>query len=172
MNKKGLLHIYCGDGKGKTTAALGLGLRAAGNGMNVLIIQFLKGTHTSELETLKLIPNIKVIRCDRNYGFTFSMTEKDKAEITECHNKMLETAEKSNADLIILDEFCAAYKCGLLDREKAERLVLERSENTEMVLTGRQPHEKFTSAADYISEIHAVKHPYTQGISARKGIEY
>ncbi|MDO4294506.1 MAG: cob(I)yrinic acid a,c-diamide adenosyltransferase [Eubacteriales bacterium] len=175
-DKEGLLHIYCGDGKGKTTAALGLALRAAGSGMRVHIVQFLKGAPTSELVSLCRIPEISLERCDRNYGFTFSMSQKDKAELTACHNRMLKhaafLAQSGQIDLLILDEFNAAYGGGYLDREAAKELVLNRPEGLELVLTGREPDPVFTEAADYISCIEAVRHPYQKGISARKGIEF
>lgn len=172
----GLIHIYCGDGKGKTTAALGLALRAAGSGMKVLFVQLLKGAATGELLPLAEIADITVRRCDRDYGFTFTMNEEEKAAITACHNAMLreavELVQSGGADMVVLDEFNAAYEYGLLDRELADKLVLEQRKNAELVLTGRNPHPKFVQAADYVSEILAVKHPYEQGIEARKGIEY
>ncbi len=165
-----MLHIYCGDGKGKTTAALGLALRAAGSGMRVCIIQFLKGAPTSELHTLARIPEITVKRCDRDYGFTFSMDETTKEQLTACHNRLLEYAMWCDCDLLILDEFFPAYTQNLLDRTLAARLVFGWQK--EIVLTGRDPDESFLARADYVSEIHAVKHPYTKGISAREGIEF
>ena len=105
-----MVHIYCGDGKGKTTAALGLALRAAGSGMRVHFVQFLKGSETSELASLSRIPEITVLRCDRNYGFTFRMTDADKAALTACHNTMLQTVQERlpETDLLVLDEFFAA----------------------------------------------------------------
>lgn len=172
----GLIHIYCGDGKGKTTAALGLALRAAGSGMRVHIVQLLKGSETSELKTLALIPNITIRRCDKNYGFTFNMSEVDKMKLTACHNKLLLQAEElmhgGDADMLIIDEFNATYEYGLLDRELADRIVLQKADSTELVLTGRNPDKKFIDAADYVSEIASVKHPYRRGITARKGIEF
>jgi cob(I)alamin adenosyltransferase len=172
----GLIHIYCGDGKGKTTAAMGLSLRAAGSGMRVHIIQLLKGNPTSELNSLALIPNITVSRPDKNYGFTFKMSEENKQLLTECHNEMLIHAEKlmhsGEIDMLVIDEFNAAYKYGLIDYELADRIVLQKPDDTELVLTGRNPAEKFVKAADYVSEIVAVKHPYSEGINARKGIEF
>ena len=167
-----MLHIYCGNGKGKTTAALGLALRAAGSGMRVHFVQFLKGSDTSELNSLARIPEITVLRCDRNYGFTFRMTEADKAALTACHNAMLQTIQERlpETDLLILDEFCAAYNQKLLDCDFAEQLIADCK--TELVLTGRNPAEKFLAMADYISEIQAVRHPYEKGIAARKGIEF
>ena len=168
----GLLHIYCGDGKGKTTASLGLAIRAAGAGMKVCFVQFAKGGETSEHDSLKLIPNITVVRCDRKYGFYNEMTDSDKKEITLNHNKLIDLAFKSDTDMIILDEFNFVYEYGLIDKNTAKQLILNGKANKEIILTGRNPAEVFISAADYISEIKAVKHPYDKGITARKGIEY
>lgn len=172
----GLIHIYCGDGKGKTTAAVGLAVRAAGSGMKVHFVQFLKGSPTSEIAVLEKIENITIRRCDRDYGFTFAMSDDDKAAITACHNRMLaealELMQSSGADMVVLDEFNAAYSCGLLDKELADSIVLEKPADTELILTGRDPQPKFVEAADYVSEILAVKHPYSHGIEARKGVEY
>lgn len=172
----GLIHIYCGDGKGKTTAALGLALRAAGNGMRVHIVQLLKGSDTSELNSIKLIPNITIKRCDKDYGFTFNMSEENKRLQIKCHNDMLREAEKlmldGKIDMLIIDEFNAAYEYGYIDKALAERIVLHKAENVELVLTGRNPAQKFIDAADYISEIKSVKNPYDKGIAARKGIEF
>ena len=167
-----MMHIYCGDGKGKTTAALGLALRAAGSGMRVLFVQFLKGSQTSELTSLARIPQITVLRCDRDYGFTFRMTQEEKAALTRCHNHMLAQirAQLSDIGLLVLDEFCAAYNQNLMDCNAAEQLIADCK--AELVLTGRDPAKKFLELADYVSEIRAVKHPYTNGTAARKGIEY
>ena len=177
MNKeKGLIHIYCGDGKGKTTAALGLALRAAGAGKRVHFIQLLKGNPTSELQGLTFISNITVDRPEKNFGFTFNMTEEQKAELTGIHNRLLNSAfEKMNCggmDMLIIDEFFAAYNKELLDRRLAERIVFEKSSACELVMTGREPEKKFIDIADYVSDIKCVKHPYEQGVTARKGIEY
>lgn len=166
----GYLHIYCGDGKGKTTAAFGLAVRAAGAGMNVHIAQLLKGSESAEVDVLRKIARITLSRCDRDYGFTFNMSDEDKRAITECHNRLIEGAFASGADIIILDEFNAAYNCGLLNRKRAEELILQKK--AEIVLTGRDPAEIFCNAADYYSEIKCVRHPYEKGISARIGIEY
>ena len=172
----GLLHIYCRNGKGKTTAALGLAIRAAGCGKRVHIIQLLKGNATSELDSLKLIPNITVSRCDKNYGFTFKMDEETKEKLVLCHNRLLLDAEQlmknDEIDVLIIDEFNAAYEYKLIDRDLAERIVLGRNEKTEVVLTGRNPDEKFIDAADYVSKIECIKHPYEKGIKARRGIEF
>ncbi len=172
----GLIHIYCGDGKGKTTAAIGLAVRAAGSGMRVHIVQLLKGGYTSELSILEAVPNITVARCDRNYGFSFKMNDETKNAAAKCHNELLQAAEKKmknrEIDLLILDEFNAAYEYELLDRTTADRIVFEKPDEIELVITGRRPQEKFIKAADYVSEIQPIKHPYQKGIKARKGIEF
>lgn len=168
----GLLHIYCGEGKGKTTAALGLALRASGSGMKVCFLQLMKGGKTSELESLKHLPNIKVIRCDRHYPFFKNMTEADKADITVCHNELLEEAFSGDSDMVIVDEFNSAYRYELMDRELAQKLIFDGLKSAEVILTGREPNKIFTDAADYISELQCIKHPYEKGITARKGIEF
>ncbi|MDE7121568.1 MAG: cob(I)yrinic acid a,c-diamide adenosyltransferase [Oscillospiraceae bacterium] len=171
-----MIHIYCGEGKGKTTASLGLAIRAAGSGMHVWFVQFLKGGHTSELDILSRIPEISVMRCQKNYGFTFRMNDMEKMALTEDHNRMLrETLDRmytGKIQMLILDEFFSAYHSNLFDKELATRLVFTCPDQIELVLTGRNPEQKFIDIADYVSEIQAVKHPYQNGISARQGIEY
>lgn len=172
----GMLHIYCGDGKGKTTASLGLALRAAGSGMRVHIVQLLKGAYTSELDSLKLLPNVTVERCDKNYGCSFKDDDENKRGVTECNNRLLtharELVNSGGIDMLIIDEFNNAYSLGLVDRELADSIVMDRSQQLELVLTGRGPHQRFIDAADYVSEIKAIKHPFESGVSGRKGIEY
>ncbi|MBR1458316.1 MAG: cob(I)yrinic acid a,c-diamide adenosyltransferase [Oscillospiraceae bacterium] len=169
-----MLHIYCGDGKGKTTAALGLAVRAAGAGMRVHIVQLLKGSDTAELHALSYIPGITVTRLDRDYGFTFRMDAQTRQTVTELHNALLYEAytrvKAGETDMLVLDEFCAAYEAGMVDPEFADLLV--RNCTAELVLTGRRPAPQFVNAADYVSDIRAVKHPYDRGIAARKGIEF
>lgn len=167
-----MIHIYCGDGKGKTTSATGLAVRSAGAGMKVYFARLMKGNFSSELKILESVPEITVRSCDRNYGFYKNMSQSDKAMITECHNKMLSDAFASGADVIILDEFFSAYNYALLDTVLADSLIMNNNPNTELVLTGRNPSGIFMDIADYISEIKAVRHPYSRGIKARRGIEY
>lgn len=172
----GLIHIYCGDGKGKTTASIGLSIRALGNNMRVHFVQLLKGSDTSELNALKLIPNLTIDRCNKDFGFTFSMDEKTKLDITNVHNEILlrcESLIQSNAiDVLVIDEFNSAYEYNLLDKSIADRIVFNKPSNLELILTGRNPNEKFIQVADYVSEIKSIKHPFDKGITARKGIEY
>lgn len=172
----GLIHVYCGDGKGKTTCALGLALRAAGAKMNVVIIQFLKGSDTSELQSIKNIPEIKVLRNAEDYGFVSNMTPAQLENIKQMHNDNLNIAlrliETEKCDLLILDELTYVYDMKLIDTEKIDSLIKNKPENLELVITGRNPSSIFIDNADYITEMKALKHPFDKGIHARKGIEF
>ena len=140
--------------------------------MKVCFVQFMKGGETSELDTLRLIPNISVQRCDKKYGFFSGMSDRDKAEITACHNSLLKNAFNGSFNLVILDEFNSAYGYGLMDKALAQELILSGKSSCEIALTGRNPDDVFVQEADYISEICCVRHPYEKGIAARKGIEF
>ncbi len=170
---KGLVHIYCGDGKGKTTAAMGLALRAAGNGFKVLIVQFLKNGKTGELASLEQLENITVIRGKGGMKFTFKMDEEERAEALRVHTenlqKVIELAEEF--DMVILDEAVGACGCGLLDQNMLCKFLDSRPQKLEVVLTGRNPAQELLDRADYISEVKKIRHPYDKGIQARKGIE-
>lgn len=167
-----MIHIYCGDGKGKTTAAIGLAVRMAGYGKKVLFVQFMKGSYTGELKMLAAEENIKVVRCDRGYGFFRSMTEADKEEIIQSHNANLKYIEQnmSDFDMVVLDEAFSAYNYGLLDKNLLHDIV--DNYTGELVLTGHEPQEWFTDRADYITEMKKIEHPYDRGIQAREGIEF
>ncbi|MFA6808671.1 MAG: cob(I)yrinic acid a,c-diamide adenosyltransferase [Eubacteriales bacterium] len=175
LDNKGLIHIYCGDGKGKTTAALGLSIRAAGAGMKVVIVQFLKGRKTSELNILKTIPNITVLRGKEGTAFSFAMTEEEKEKCRRVHLENLKAGialvESGNCDLLILDEVIGAYNEHLIDRQLLQNFVEHKPEHLELVMTGRDPEEWMTDCADYVSVIKKVKHPFDKGIKARTGIE-
>lgn len=176
MKSRGLIHIYHGDGKGKTTAAMGLALRAAGNGLQVVIVQFLKGTSSGEIQLMREIPEITVLRENNNPKFSFQMSEEEKREARLVHADNLAAAEKlvaaGKCDLLILDEALGALSSGLLDEGLVQRLVEEKPPALELVLTGRNPSEFLLEKADYVTEMKAQKHPYEQGIDARKGIEF
>jgi cob(I)alamin adenosyltransferase len=175
MNK-GLIHVYCGDGKGKTTAAAGLAVRAAGSGLKVVFFQFLKARDSGEIDILRDLKNVTVIRNDVDYGFYKRMSEEDKLQITKLHNRNLKTAlqyvYEEDCDLLVLDEVCAAYHYNLLDRNIIDTLIREKPDKLELVLTGRDPAPLFLEHADYVSEIKKMKHPFDQNIGARKGIEF
>jgi cob(I)alamin adenosyltransferase len=171
----GKIHLYYGDGKGKTTAAIGLCIRAAGHGKRVWFVQFLKGQPTGELEVLTKLPTVMIKRgeCTK---FSFQMTEDEKNEVRQCHNQMLQEAadavKNGKCDFLILDEVAAAVQTGLLDERRLQELLSQKPEELELVLTGRNPAPYMIEAADYCTEMVKRKHPFDQGIAAREGIEY
>ncbi len=171
-----MIHIYSGDGKGKTSAAVGLAVRGAGAGLRVAFFQFLKDGSSSEIAVLKEIKGITVRCCEGCRKFIFEMSEEEKAAVIEEHNRMLSeicsVIEGHEADIIVLDEFFDAYNTGFFDRLTAEDIVTQRSGSIELVLTGRDPAALFCGIADYHSEILSVRHPYNKGAPARKGIEF
>lgn len=167
-----MIHVYCGDGKGKTTAAVGLAVRMASGGKRVSVIQFMKDGKSGEVLMLRKL-GITVKHCDKSYGFYKSMSETDKAEITACHNNNLREAISAadDIDMFVLDEIFAAVNYGLVDMDLVKTIV-ENCGDTELVLTGRKPEGYFLNKADYVSEIKKIKHPFDKGVSAREGIEY
>ena len=170
-----MLQIYCGNGKGKTTASIGLAVRAAGAGLRVLFFQFMKNGSSSEIAVLRSISNINVYFCEECRTFTKNLIPEELATVKNKHDHNLEIAlnmiNSNSADLVILDEFISAFNKGLLDTELALSLI-RLKDKCEIVLTGRDPDERLVAVADYISEINCVRHPFEKGIQARKGIEY
>jgi cob(I)alamin adenosyltransferase len=173
---KGLVHIYTGDGKGKTTAALGLGMRACGREFKVLMVQFLKGSFTGEINTIKMLePYFTLYRGEEVKKFTWSMNEKELEAAKIAQNAILKYAvEQANSggyDLLILDEIMAAITIGLVSLQNVVDFAKNKPEELELVMTGRNVPEELIELADYVSEIKAVKHPMEKGIAARHGIE-
>ncbi|MDO5292991.1 MAG: cob(I)yrinic acid a,c-diamide adenosyltransferase [bacterium] len=171
-----MVHVYHGEGKGKTTAAMGLAVRSAGCGNRVVIVQFLKGSQTGELSILQRIPEIRVLRNKEDLGFVWTMSEEEK-ERTKCmHNdnlkKAMELVAEGNCDLLVLDELSAAYRRGLIEKDMVQRLLETRTEQLEIVITGRNPDALFIEHADYITEMRKERHPYEKGIPARRGVEF
>lgn len=172
---KGLVHLYIGGGKGKTTAAVGLAVRMAGTGGRVLFLQFLKGADTGELTGLEQL-GIQVLRTGKVKKFVSKMT---LAEREDCHTQCeqcfaaaCEALTSGSWDLVVLDEVLDAVNCGMVDQTALVSAVSSRSETTEVVITGRNPCDELVELADYISEMQCIKHPYQRGIVARRGIEY
>lgn len=168
---KGLVHLYCGPGKGKTTAAMGLALRALGQGMQVTVVQFLKSGTSGELAPLRQL-GANVFSGKAGTKFVSQMTVEEKKATREMQTTHLRQAMELHCDMLILDEACAAVQLQMVDEELLRQAVLDRPESREVVLTGREPAEWMLSAADYVTEMQCRRHPYDRGITARKGVEY
>lgn len=172
---KGYIHIYEGDGKGKTTAAVGLAVRCAGSGQKVLFSQFLKGNHSSELDAMAWIPGIIIHRHEKEFGFAFNMDMQESAAARRYYqDHFRETvyfARREEARLLVLDELLDVYNLNMVDHEEVCRFLLTRPEGMEVVLTGRNPADELVKMADYVTHMGKVKHPYDWGVTARKGIE-
>lgn len=175
-----MIHLYTGEGKGKTTAALGLALRAAGRDFRVVFAQFMKGNDTGELYSLAKLSNVEICRSPRNFGFFSSMSEEDKRELTLIHNRMLDRlldlAGSGQVQMIVLDEITYPVNWSLVDSDKLKKLLDlghgTGSNSIEIVLTGRNPAPFLTEASDYVTEMKCIRHPYGQGVPARRGIEF
>ena len=174
--QNGFIHVYTGEGKGKTTAAVGLAVRAAGAGKKVVFAQFMKSSDTSELHALCLIPQIRIIRSETDLGWLDLEDEKKKSAFTKVHDQILEQViqciKQRECDILILDEITYPYNYGLIDKNMLKELIQNKPQNLELVLTGRNADSFFMEHADYITEMKCVRHPYETGIGARRGIEY
>ncbi|MFZ5644341.1 MAG: cob(I)yrinic acid a,c-diamide adenosyltransferase [Bacillota bacterium] len=175
MKRRGCLQVYTGNGKGKTTASLGLTLRSVGHGHKVFIIQFMKGSDSyGELESArKYLPGVTI----EQYGLeTFVSKENPSKEDIELAQKGIKRAmdivSEGLHDLVILDELNVALDYSLVKLDQVLDLINTRPPHVELVLTGRYAHEKVIEAADLVTEVNLVKHPFYQGVEARKGIEY
>lgn len=171
MKRTGLLHLYYGDGKGKTTAAMGLALRAMGSGKRVVILQFLKGGKSGEVPLLEQL-GAKVYRGKAGQKFVFQMNEAEKEATRQLQNVNLTAAMADPADLLILDEAGSAWELDMVDKALLQKAVLERPAEQECVLTAHAAPQWMLDAADYVTEMKCCRHPYQKGIAARKGIEY
>jgi cob(I)alamin adenosyltransferase len=171
----GLIHIYCGDGKGKTTTGMGLCARAAGYGYRVLIYQFMKDNSTSERKVLGLSDRITIVDGLPQEKFSFQMTPEEKAERKQYYESQLaavtQKACEEHYDVLFLDEVIYTIRAGLLDEALLLEFLRNKPDSLEVILTGQNPSEALIDAADYVSEIHKIKHPFDQGIGARRGIE-
>lgn len=173
----GLIHIYTGNGKGKTTAATGLALRFAGSGGRVLYTQLLKRNDSSELKLLEQIDNIELMRCERCFGFISGMTREVRKEAEQFYTEYIENVCQQvctypdRYGMLVMDELVTAYGAQLVDRELVLEFLRNRPKELELVLTGRNAAMELLELADYVSEIQKRKHPFDKGIKARKGIE-
>lgn len=168
-----MIHIYWGDGKGKTTAAMGLALRMAGRGRPVAIAQFMKGQDSGERAALALLPNVTLLDIPKEVKFSFALTQEEFQAEADRSLRLLEKAaalaRRPGWGLLVLDEVCTAVETGLLPLQAVLNCL---DIPTEVVLTGHNPHPALLDRADYITRMEKVRHPYDQGISARNGIEF
>lgn len=169
--EKGLIHLYWGNGKGKTTAAMGVAMRALAAGEKVVIVQFLKGQESGEITLLSQL-GAKIYRGKARDKFVFQMNEEEKAETRKVQDENLLAALQEPADLLILDEACAALELKMVDEALLKKAVCQKPEGQELILTGRNPADWMRKVADYNTEMHCWRHPYEKGIVARKGVEF
>jgi len=196
--KEGLTHIYTGGGKGKTTCSLGLALRAVGHNYNVHIIQFMKSGDTGEMFSIQqYIPNIKFVQFGKdalkekqlkmvsfedseknenklkeNEVYKFSPIEEEREPARRGLEYARNIMNSENCDMVILDEINCAMAQGIINTEEVLNLLKEKPKHVELILTGRDAPKEIKDAADLVSEIKKIKHPFDKGIGARKGIEY
>lgn len=171
----GLIHVYCGDGKGKTTAATGLAVRAAGAKKKVVFAQFMKDGSSSEIGMLKELDGVEIYVCSTCYGFFQNLDEQQKVVACRSYSELFYKVRervKERVDMLVLDEAMAACKhCAIKEAELIEFLK-GKPEELEVVLTGREPSQEIIELSDYVTEMKKLKHPYDDGIRARHGIEF
>ena len=169
---KGLIQLYYGNGKGKTTAAMGLALRAAGCGLKVYIAQFVKGLKYSELISLaKLKDNITVRQYGRGCFIRKEATQKDVEAAQKGFEEVKKIIVSGKYDVVILDEITIAEYFKLISVEDILALMASKPKNVELILTGRKADSRIIEAADLVTEMVEIKHYYNEGIEAREGIE-
>ncbi len=171
--EKGLIQVYTGNGKGKTTAAIGLGLRATGEGLNVYMIQFMKGRRYSEVDAIEKIPNFTLVQYGRD---EFVSKEKPDQIDIDLAKKGFNHAKKiineGKFDIVILDEINVAVDFNLIPLKELVKLIEEKPKHIELILTGRYAHPEIVRMSDLVSEILEIKHPYQNGVQSRKGIDW
>lgn len=171
-----MVHIYYGDGKGKTTAAIGLATRAAGSRMKVLFVQFLKTEFSGERHTLSHTENITLSFAPVELKFTFNMNEEEKAKASKLFRKIFDDSVTKvfteKYDMIVLDEIFSAIEAGMISEHDVYEFVSNVPKNLEVVMTGHNPPERIVALADYITEMKKIRHPYDKGVQARFGIEF
>ena len=169
-------HIYYGDGKGKTTAAIGLAVRAAGSKMKVLFVQFLKTEFSGERHILSHTENVTLTFCPLELKFTFDMDDKEKAQAAKIFKGIFDnavtTALTEKYDMVVLDEVFEAINAHMLSESEVYEFITNAPSSMEIVMTGHNPPQKFMDCADYITEFKKIKHPYDREIAGRIGIEF
>jgi cob(I)alamin adenosyltransferase len=171
--KKGFIHVYTGNGKGKTTVAIGLGIRAIGAGLKVIMIQFMKGRRYSEIDVIQHIKNFTVVQFGRDEFVSKEKPEQIDIDLAQKGlNYAKDVVKQGEYDLVILDEINVAVDFHLISLEDVIELVEKKPETIELVLTGRYASPDIIKHADIVSEILEIKHPYKKGVQSRKGIDW
>lgn len=170
--EKGYIHLYTGNGKGKTTAALGIALRAVGAGKTVFMGQFVKGMHYAELDAIKRFPEITIKQYGLDCFIVNEPTEKDIKAAQNGLNEVKSIILNNQHDIVILDEICIALYYQLFTIAEVINVLQQKPEQMELILTGRYAPKELYEYADLITEMKEIKHYYHQGIQARKGIEF
>ena len=165
-----MIHVYYGDGKGKTTAAMGLALRMAGRGERVIIAQFLKSTDSGERLTLAGLSNVELLSVPDTLPFSFQLTDAQREAERARYAKMLSQIAGQSGDLLVLDEVCDAVCEGLVDEETV--LALLDGCDGEVVLTGHRVPTRIMERADYVTRMEKQRHPFDRGQPARLGVEW
>jgi len=172
--EKGLVQIYTGNGKGKTSAAFGLALRASGRGLKVYIIQFIKGGFDyGELYIIDKLPNVTLKAFGRGKFITTKPPEQEDIKLAEEALRLTEKIVQSGEyDVVILDEINVALNLKLISLDRVLKLIKHKPEHTELVLTGRCAPKEIIEMANLVTEMREIKHPFNKGFAARKGVEY
>ncbi len=171
---KGLVQVFTGTGKGKTTAALGTVLRAAGHGLKIYIVFFMKGDYErGEFKALTQFPNVEVSRSGfRKFIDPAHVTLEEKKEAGRALATAREVITGGNYDLVVLDELSIAVAYGLVGLDEVIQLIQDKPPHVELIITGRYADKQLIEMADLVTEMVKIKHPLDQGVKARKGIEY
>ncbi len=176
QNVPGQVHIYSGHGKGKTTAALGLAIRAAGHGHKVKIIQFLKGSDNyGEIKSIKSLPQITLVQAGRPEHVDQKNPQPEDFEGIKKGMKLISEVmkESSDIDMLILDELITAIDLGLIHPDQViKEIIEEKPEKMELIMTGRNAPPILVQKAAYVTEMLNIRHPYQHGIKARRGVEF
>jgi len=172
--EKGLVQVYTGDGKGKTTAAFGSALRAVGRGLKVYVIQFIKGGFDyGELHSTKQLPNLKLTAFGRGKFITETPPSQEDVQLArEAFELAKKVVDSGEYDIVILDEINVVLHLKMISTDEVVNLIKNKPKHVELILTGRYTPAQIIKAADLVTEMKEIKHPYAQGVPPRKGIEY
>ena len=160
-------HLYFGDGKGKTTAAVGIAVRAAGSNLKVLFVQFLKTEFSGERHVLSHTENVTLTFCPADLKFTFQMNEKEKAQAAKIFKGIFE-----KYDMVVFDEIIDAINAEMLTESEVVEFITNAPSSMEIIMTGHNPSQKMIDLCDYVTEFKKIKHPYDRGITGRIGVEF